>query len=460
MMKMSASKIESASSGFSGASVEPTVLVMGMGLTGASCARYFAARGFVAEFIDTRAEPPGIEAILDVMPDARIKIGESAPALRPTIKQIVVSPGFDMDSSLLDDARDRGLEIVSDIDLFVAECNAPIVAITGSNGKSTVTSMFGEALTATGQTTVVGGNIGRPALDLLGRNAEVFALELSSFQLERSRAIPAAAAVILNISPDHLDRHGDMGSYRAAKARVYSDCRHAVVNRDDPDLAGLVGSSTPTTTFGLDSPAAGQLGIRRTARGECIAYGDELLISVDELPLIGRHNLSNAMAVLALGAALGANLNGMAQALKRFRGLAHRMQVISTEAGATWIDDSKATNVDAALASLAGIEGPVVLIAGGDAKGAEFSPLAAALDRRPVSVILFGQDARRMAKELAGSCELQVVADMHEAVGAALKIIEPGHTVLLAPACSSLDMYRDYAERGEAFLSAVRELVR
>jgi len=430
-MTMSAMKIDSASRNVS---VEPNVLVMGMGLTGASCARYFAARGIVAEFIDTREVPPGMDAILDVMPDARIQVGDQHSTLRPTIERIVISPGF------------------------VAECTAPIVAITGSNGKSTVTSMFGEALSATGRTTAVGGNIGTPALDLLDGDADVIALELSSFQLERSRPVPAAAAVILNLSPDHLDQHGGMTAYRDAKARIYRDCRHAVVNRDEPELAGLVRRGTPVTTFGLDRPEVGQLGICRTARGECIAYGDELLISVDELPLIGRHNQSNAMAALALGAALGANLNGMAQALKRFHGLAHRMQIVSTAGGATWIDDSKATNVDAALASLAGIEDPVILIAGGDAKGASFNELAAALRDRPADVILFGQDARRMAEELAGTCGLQVVADMRAAVGAAMQLIKPGHTVLLAPACSSLDMYRNFAERGDAFATAIGEI--
>ncbi len=456
-MTMSAMKIDPAPRDLS---VEPTVLVMGMGQTGASCARYFAARGIVAEFVDTRAEPPGMDAILDVMPDARIQSGKKLSALHPTIERVVISPGFDLGASLIGDARSKGLEILSDIDLFADECSAPIIAITGSNGKSTVTAMVGEMLTATGLSTAVGGNIGTPALDLLDREADVIALELSSFQLERSRDIPATVAVILNLSPDHLDQHGGMTAYRTAKSRIYSDCQHAVVNRDEPDLAKLVRQSTPTTTFGLDEPMSGQLGIRRTARGECIACGEDLLISVDEMPLIGRHNLSNALAALALGAALGANLHGMAQALKRFRGLAHRMQVVSTAAGATWIDDSKATNVDAALASLAGIEGPVILIAGGDAKGATFVPLAAALKERPGAALLFGQDAQRMAKELAGSCQLEVVADMREAVITALQIIEPGYTVLLAPACSSLDMYRNFAERGEAFVAAVRELVR
>lgn len=456
-MKMSAMKIDSVSHGVS---VEPTVLVMGMGVTGASCARYFAGRGTVAEFVDTRPEPPGMDAILDVMPDARIHVGEQLPPLRSTIEQIVISPGFDMAASLLGDARARGLDIVSDIDLFVHECSAPIVGITGSNGKSTVTSMVGEALTATGVSTAIGGNIGTPALDLLDRDADVFALELSSFQLERSRPIATAAAVLLNVSPDHLDQHGGIAAYRAAKARIYDECRHAVVNRDDPGLAGLVKRGTPTTTFGMDHPEAGQLGICRTARGECIACGDRLLISVDELPLVGRHNLSNAMAALALGLALGANLNGMAQALKRFRGLPHRMEIVSDAAGVTWIDDSKATNVDATLASLSGIDDPFVLIAGGDAKGAAFDTLAAALQGRKGAVILFGRDAERMATEIAVACTPLVVADLHEAVGAALNIVETGYTVLLAPACSSLDMFRDFAERGEVFSAAVRELTR
>ncbi|MAF84511.1 MAG: UDP-N-acetylmuramoyl-L-alanine--D-glutamate ligase [Chromatiales bacterium] len=454
-MTMSAMKIDSPTRGIS---VEPTVLVMGMGLTGASCARFFAGRGIVAEFIDTRPEPPGMNAILDAMPDARIQVGEQCSAVRPTIEQIVISPGFDLDASVLGEARGRGLDIVSDIDLFVGECTAPIIAITGSNGKSTVTSMLDEALSAAGLSTAVGANLGTPALDLLDHDTDVFVLELSSFQLERSRAVPATAAVILNLSPDHLDQHGDMSAYRMAKARIYSDCKHAVVNRDEPDLASLVMQGTPVTTFGLDQPMTGQLGIRQTARGECIACGEDLLISVDELPLIGRHNLSNSLAALALGAALGANLNSMAQALKRFSGLPHRMQVVSTAAGAKWINDSKATNVAAAVTSLASIEDPVVLIAGGDAKGVTFAALATELEGRSCTAILFGQDARRMARELAGSCELQVVTDIREAVDKALHIVVPGTTVLLAPACSSLDMFSNFAERGDLFTAAVREL--
>ncbi len=456
-MMMSAMKIDPAANAVS---VEPTALVMGMGLTGASCARYFAARGIAAEFVDTRAAPPGLDAILDVMPDARVHVGGPMPALGAAIKRVVVSPGVDIGAALLAEARGRGLDIVSDIDLFVAECAVPICAITGSNGKSTVTAMLGEILTAAGMRALVGGNIGTPALDLLDAadGAEVCVLELSSFQLERSRPVPAAAAVILNLSPDHLDQHGDMSAYIVAKARIYEACRHGVVNRDAPALAGLVPGSTPVTTYGMDRPAAGQFGVRRTAHGECIVRGDELLLSIDDLALIGRHNVSNAMAALALGAAVGANVNIMAQALKQFGGLPHRMQVVSTAHGITWIDDSKATNVDAALTSLAAIDDPLVLIAGGDAKGGTFSALATALAGRDASVILLGRDAALIARELDGVCALRMVTDMREAVGAARDLAAPGHTVLLAPACSSLDMYRSYAERGDVFAAAVAGL--
>ena len=224
-------------------------------------------------------------------------------------------------------------------------------------------------------------------------------------------------------------------------------------------MAALAGKRQPVTSFGFDAPQEGQIGLRRTNRGECIAYGEELLLSVDEFPLLGRHNLANALAVLALGVALEANLHGMAQALKRFRGLPHRMQVIAQRDGVTWIDDSKATNVDAALSSLNGVDDPVILIAGGDAKGATFEALAAAIDGRSVEVLLLGRDAGRMAQALAPVCEPVVVNDMGSAVRIAHDRVSDGCTVLLAPACSSLDMYRDFAARGDAFRQAVQEVL-
>jgi UDP-N-acetylmuramoylalanine--D-glutamate ligase len=440
-------------------STEPTVLVMGMGVTGASCARHFAARGIAAEFVDTRARPPGLQEILDVMPDARVTLGAEPSALPATIRRVVLSPGVALDSALLEEAKGRRIEIVSDIDLFVAECAAPIIGVTGSNGKSTVASMLGSILNATDRKTVVGGNIGTPALDLLDPSAEAYVLELSSFQLERSAPLPLAASVILNISVDHLDRHGNMDAYAAAKARIYLSCDHAIVNRDEPGLGRHVPAGTDVTSFGLSVPGHGEFGLIATARGECIARGDDLLLATDELPLLGRHNVSNAMAAVALASAIGANAAAAAQALKRCRGLPHRMQPVGEFGGAVWIDDSKATNVGAALASIAGVPDPFVLIAGGDAKGASFGELADAVRGRECAAILLGQDAPALSRALQGICDVRVVDDMAGAVRAAARAVPKGGTVLLAPACSSLDMFDDFAARGDAFAAAVRELV-
>lgn len=439
-------------------SAEPSVLVLGMGATGASCARYFASQGIGAEFVDTRAAPPEAAAIVDAMPDARLHTGGQLGELPTAIRKIVISPGFDIHSPLIRAGRERRVEIVSDIDLFVEHCRAPIVAVTGSNGKSTVTSMLGVMLSTAGWSAAVGANLGTPALDLLGEHKDVYVLELSSFQLERSRPVPAAVATILNISPDHLDLHGDMRAYTGAKALIYSDCRHAVLNRDGADCAALVPAGTPVTTFGLGQPGAGEFGVRATRRGDCLAFGGTVLLAADELPVTGRHNQANALAALALGAALGAEVHGMAQALKRYAGLPHRMQRVSDAQGVTWVDDSKATNVGAALASISSIADPFVLIAGGDAKGAEFSDLAAALTGRACTVILLGRDRERIARELGAACRIEIVADMRAAVAKAMAVAGPGYTVLLAPACASQDMFASYAERGDAFAAAAREL--
>ncbi len=439
-------------------STEPSVLIMGMGATGASCARYFATLGIAAEFIDTREHPPGMHQILDAMPDARIHTGGHVAALRESIERIVISPGVDLESPLIKVGRTRRLDIVSDIDLFIAECKAPLIAVTGSNGKSTVVSMAGSILSAAGTRIAVGGNLGTPALDLLDSDVELYVLELSSFQLERSAPVPSAAAVILNITPDHLDQHVDMDAYSAAKARIYLSCDHAIVNRDFPELSDLVPSGTDVTTFGMDHPATGEFGIRTTPRGECIALGDALLLAVDELPLPGRHNLSNAMAALALGVAVGVSSAGMAQALKRYRGLPHRLQVVSDARGIQWIDDSKATNVDAAVRSIASVADPFVLIAGGDAKSARFAALADALRGRDCRVILLGRDAADIAGQLGGTGDARIVDTMQAAVESAAAAAKPGATVLLAPACSSLDMFDGFAARGNAFAAAIRGL--
>lgn len=434
-------------------------LVLGMGGTGVSCARYLAAHGARAIFADTRATPPGAAAIRTAMPAAEI-LSSGPPALVPAgVDRVLVSPGVDLRLPVLADARRRGVPVLSDIDLFVAEAVAPITAITGSNGKSTVTSMVGTMLAGAGARVAVGGNLGTPALELLDRTASHYVLELSSFQLERSAPVPAAAAVVLNITPDHLDMHGDFAAYTAAKARIYARCELAVVNRDLPALTALVPAGTPTLGFGLSVPTGRDFGV--LARDGChwLARGREPLLPVADLPVTGRHNVSNALAALALCSVSGKDVCDLLPGLRSYQPLPHRMALVTRRNGITWIDDSKATNMGAAVTSIGSVDGPLVLIAGGDGKGASFETLAAALKGRECAAVLLGRDRELLAGALAGVCPVQRVADMPAAVSAAAALAKPGFTVLLAPACSSLDMYSDYGARGAAFSTAVLALV-
>jgi UDP-N-acetylmuramoylalanine--D-glutamate ligase len=435
-----------------------TVLVLGMGGTGAACARYLAARGTPAVFADTRAAPPGLAAIRTALPAAEIHAGQIPQQLPAQITRVVISPGVDLHLPVLKDARQRGVPVLSDIDLFVSEADAPIVAITGSNGKSTVTSMLGEMLAAAGLQVGVGGNLGTPALDLLDPAQQFYVLELSSFQLERSQLLETAAAVLLNVSPDHLDLHGDMAGYTAAKARVYARCRLAVVNRDEPALAVLVPAGTPVIGFGLGKPGEGEFGVLHRADGDWLAHGSEALLPVTALQLTGRHNISNALAALALGTACGLAPATLLPGLRAYRPLPHRMAIVASGDGRTWIDDSKATNVGAAVASIGSLDGPLVLIAGGDGKGASFTMLADALRGRECVAVLLGRDRELLAAALQDICPVRRVDDMPAAVREARTVARPGWTVLLAPACSSLDMYSDYGARGDAFRAAVLAL--
>ena len=436
------------------------VLVLGMGITGISCARYLARRGLSAMFADTCAAPTGIIDIRRAMPEADIHTGSMPADIPAGVSRLVVSPGLPLETPLIQQAQQQGVEVLSDIDLFVEECTQPLLAVTGSNGKSTVTSMVAAILDAAGLRVGAGGNLGPAALDLLELDADVYVLELSSFQLERSRELPATAAVILNIATDHLDRHVTAERYTAAKARIYRACHTAVVNRDAPTAMALVPSGAAQLSFGLDPPDAGQWGIRTVDTWEFIARGVDCVVAVNQLPLTGGHNLINALAACAMANALDVPAAAMRQGLMAFHGLPHRMQTVPTADGIRWIDDSKATNEAAAVASIRSVTGPLVLIAGGDAKGAGFSQLAAVLADRDCTAVLLGRDADHIANALSGACELQRVNSLKEAVRAAASIAAPGSTVLLAPACSSLDMFADFADRGQQFTAAVWELAR
>jgi UDP-N-acetylmuramoylalanine--D-glutamate ligase len=343
--------------------------------------------------------------------------------------------------------------------LFTAEARAPYVAITGSNGKSTVTTLLSLMCNAAGKRSLAGANLGVPALDLLAEpEPDFYILELSSFQLQRTDNLPAAVAVLLNISPDHLDWHRSEEEYRLAKYRIFSEARAAVWNRADEAVASYLPAATKGLSFGLDEPADGQYGLRVEDGALFLARGKELLLSTADIAMVGTHNFANALAALAAGELMGLALPPMLQVVNQFPGLPHRMQRVARHNRRTFINDSKATNVGAAIASVESIDGKVVLIAGGQGKGGDFNKLATATYPHLRSVVLIGEDAGKIADAFEGLVPVQHERNLFDAVKRAATLARPGDTVLLAPACASLDQYPNYQVRGDDFCRAVRSI--
>ena len=440
-------------------------LIVGLGETGLSCARFLAGRGVATAITDSRASPPGLERLRQELPDMALFLERFDPAVFEAAERLVVSPGVSVQEPLIQAAIERGVPVLGDIELFVKAARAPVVAITGSNGKSTVTSLLGEMARRSGIRVRVGGNLGRPALDLLDDAAELYLLELSSFQLETTRSLAARASVVLNLSPDHLDRYPDMEAYVAAKARVYQGAALGVYNRDDPRVMALLGDTGDALFFGTGEPADERSFGQCQHAGEAwLCRGDRPLVPVSELLLPGRHNIANALAALALGHGLGLSESAMREALGSFPGLPHRTQFVAEHRGVRWYNDSKGTNPGATLAALQGLHDPrsearTVLIAGGDAKGADFSVLGETVENTVRSLILMGADAPLLARALAGRVPMLEASDMRQAVALAAGQARPGDRVLLSPACASFDRYRNYEQRGEDFMAMVREWI-
>ncbi len=439
-----------------------SALVLGLGRTGLSCARFLAAHGVAVEVVDDQHQPPLLARLAREVPEARVRTGAAATHGLGDAQYLVVSPGVPLDHPLLRSAASRQLEVMGDIELFARHARAPVVAVTGSNGKSTVTVLLGEMARAAGSEVRVGGNLGTPALDLIGPvEPACYVLELSSFQLATTVSLAPVAAVVLNLSADHLDRHGSLADYAAAKGRIYRQAGLQLVNRDDPAAAALASPDRPQVSFGLDAPPrAEDYGIRMHQGEPWLARGEILLLPARALRLPGRHNQANALAALALGEVLGLPLEAMLGTLRRFPGLPHRTQWVAETGGVNWYDDSKGTNVGATLAAVQGFEQPLVLILGGQGKGADFGPLRAVLPGRVRQVLLLGEDAPRIEAALAGSVPLQRVASMEQAVAVAARLARPGDAVLLSPACASFDMFSGYEERGRVFARAVEALGR
>ena len=435
------------------------VLVLGLGVTGLSVARFLRRNDRDATFIDSRDEPPGIDELADVWPDADVILGKAT--LPRGVSRIIVSPGVADSHELLKAARKKKIEVVSDIEIFAREAEAPFVAITGSNGKSTVTTLLYHMCRADGRKVLAGGNLGEPALDLLNEDTpDVYVLELSSFQLQRTQALPAEVAVLLNVSADHLDWHANEAEYRQSKYRVYREARAAVVNRADDAAVESSKDIKKIISFGLDAPAEGQYGIREDDGVDYLARGETLLIATTDVAIVGSHNQANALAALAAGELLGLKMPAMLQVLSEFPGLEHRMQFVARKGAVDYINDSKATNVAAAVASINSIKGSVVLVAGGDGKGGDFADLATALEGKLRAAVLIGKDAEKIASAIDTVLPVYFARDMDDAVRQAAAYAESDDTVLLAPACASLDQYENYGARGDAFCRAVEALLR
>lgn len=431
-------------------------LVVGLGKSGLACVRHLVARGEQVTVCDSRDAPPMLAALRMEFPQVEARLGGFPGDAFADAGRVVLSPG--VDRRLL--PLVTGIPVVGEIELFAQAAAAPVAAVTGTNGKSTVVTLLGEMATQAGRRVLVGGNLGTPALDLLDAPApEFFVIELSSYQLETTRSLNASAAVVLNVSPHHLDRYADFADYLATKARIYDGDGVMVLNRDDPAVMSLARAGRETLTFGLDAPDDGAYGVVERDAAPWLARGGEALLPAAALRIPGRHNRANALAALALGEALALPRAACLDALLAYRGLPHRLEWVGEADDVRWYNDSKATNPGATAAALGGLEGPLVLIAGGQPEPVDYAPLGAAAAGKLRAVLLVGDDVTALERVLAPVAPLERAADMEAAVARARELAVSGDNVLLSPACASFDRYRDFEQRGARFATAVRELL-
>jgi len=428
------------------------VVIIGLGLTGLSCINFFVSRGVFPRVMDTRATPPGIDQLPEKV---ECHTGSLQQEWLLNADLIVASPGMALAHPALVAAADAGVEIVGDIELFCREAQAPIIAVTGSNGKSTVTTLVGEMAKAAGLKVGVGGNIGEPALKLLENACDLYVLELSSFQLETTYSLKAAAATILNVTEDHMDRYpSGLGQYRSAKLRVYDQAKVCVVNADDALTLPPGGADARCVSFGID---LGDYHLTQQQGETWLRVKGEKVLNSKEMKLVGQHNYTNALAALALADAVGLPLSSSLSALTQFGGLAHRFQLALEHNGVRWINDSKATNVGSTEAALNGlqVDGTLYLLLGGDGKSADFAPLAPYLQADNIQLYCFGRDA---AELVALRPEIAHQTDtMEQAIRLLAGQLKAGDMVLLSPACASLDQFKNFEQRGEVFTRLAKE---
>ena len=436
----------------------PYAVIVGLGRTGLSCARFLRARGWRLAVTDTRDAPPQLAQLAALDAAIPVSLGRLDTALLKDAVCVVASPGVSLEDPFFAAARRLGLEIVGDVELFARAADAPVVGITGTNGKSTVTTLIARMAARAGLRVRVGGNLGEPALDLLSAGTELYVLELSSYQLETTASLSCRAATVLNVTPDHLDRYGSLARYAAAKARIFARCDTAVINLDDPLVVAMPRTARRTLSFSLRAAIGADYAVAEHEGAWWLTRAGEPLLALKELKIQGLHNAANALAALALGEALALPGAAMLKELRSFEGLPHRSQWVADVRGVRYVDDSKGTNVGATLAAVAGMAGPLVMILGGEGKNQDFAPLAAGFRGKVRHAVLIGRDAAALEHALRGVCALERAVSLPDAVRAAAAAARAGDTVLLSPACASLDMFTDYAHRGAVFAQAVGEL--
>lgn len=437
--------------------------MVGAGETGLACARHLHAHGVDVALADSRSAPPRAEEARHALPAAEMRFGGFDSEWFGEAAELVLSPGVSPREPAVAAAAARGIPVLGEVELFARAARAPVVAVTGTNGKSTVCAWVHAMASADGRRAALGGNFGPPALSLLAGDPALYVVELSSFQLDTTRSLRPRVAVLLNVTPDHLDRHGSFEEYRAAKTRIFRGAEAAVVWRDDPWLAALgadlLRQGLRVASFTAHTPRDGEYGLATEGGRIWLARGRERRLAADRLALPGRHNALNALAAMAVADDLGVERAAIARTLRTFGGLAHRCELVSRAGGVRWYDDSKGTNVGATVAAVNGFDAPLVLIAGGDGKGADFRPLGRVLREsagRIREVVLLGRDAPAIRSLIDGRLPLTSVRTMREAVARARAVARPGDVVLLSPACASWDMYHDYRERGDDFRAEVQ----
>lgn len=437
-------------------------VVFGLGKTGLSCARFLSSEGVDFCVVDTRENPPGKADLQAAFPHIETCFGDFPLSVLANASEVVLSPGVSPLAAPVQAARSEGAAIIGDLELFANKCRKPIVAITGSNAKSTVTSLVGYLAVKCGSEVAVAGNIGTPMLDVVDQQVDFFVLELSSFQLDLCESLKPLVSVILNISEDHLDRYDSMQAYIESKHKIYTHAEHIVYNRADAQTFPSQALRAKVCSFGLDEPPSGHdFGLVTENGQEYLAKGKQRLIAVQDLTLKGRHNLENILAAFALGEIAGLSLEAMCRHVVGFRGLPHRCEYLGKLGNITFYNDSKGTNVGAAVAALRGLcpaQGKVVLIAGGEGKGADFGPLAEAIRECARAVVLIGRDGAVIADAIAGAVDVVFAVSLSAALDAALELANQGDVVLLSPACASFDMFSNFEDRGEQFAKRVAAL--